>query len=264
MFGRHVKVAVIFAVVVVMVVEGYFVYRFYEGTPPYESAAGAASEVETMPPDAPDVREGEKTTPGEVDPPDRAAGSEENPTEVKGAVTFVHRAASENTNANSTYLDHPSANGNPDAFLLITPVWEPEDSEINNAHPVGVWYNGERERWAVYNQDLAPMLQGAVFNVSVSKRSGGALFVHRATAGEVPDNTTYLDHPMINGKPEAILQVTPNWNPGGRGAVYDNHPVGTFYDSEKEKWAVFNQDAAPMPNGAAFNVAVSGVSVPTS
>ena len=258
---------VIFAAVAVIVVEGYFVYRFYEGTSFHEAAAGAAQVTETMP-EAADVSEGEdvgeKTMPGKIDPPDTTTGSEENPTEVESAATFVHRTASENTNANSTYLDHPSANGNPDAFVLITPVWEPEDSETNNAHPVGVWYNGERERWAVYNQDLSPMPLGAVFNVSVSKRSGGAFFVHRATAGEVPDNTTYLDHPMTNGKPEAILQVTPNWNPGGRGAVYDDHPVGTFYDSENEKWAVFNQDAAPMPNGAAFNVAVSGVSVPTS
>jgi len=249
--------------VAVMVVEGYFVYRFYEGTSSYEAAAGAAPVAETMP-EATDAWEGEETMPGEVDPPDRAADPERDPTEVDGSATFVHRTGLENTNANSTYLDHPSSNGNPDAFVLVTPVWEPEGSETNNAHPVGVWYNGERERWAVYNQDLSPMPQGAVFNVSVSERPGGVLFVHRATAGEAPDNTTYLDHPLTNGKPEAILQVTPNWNPGGRGAVYDNHPVGTFYDSEKEKWAVFNQDDAPMPNGAAFNVAVSRVSVPAA
>lgn len=263
MLGRQLKMAVIFAAVVVMVVEGYFVYRFYEGTASYEAAAGASPAEETMS-EATDVREGDEKMPGGIDPPDGTAGSEKDPTEVEDAATFVHRAASDNTNANSTYLDHPSANGNPDAFVLITPVWEPEGSEINNAHPVGVWYNGERERWAVYNQDLSPMPQGAVFNVSVSKGSGGALFVHRARAGEAPDNTTYLDHPLTNGKPEAVLQVTPNWNPSGRGAVYDNHPVGTFYDSERERWAVYNQDDAPMPNGAAFNVAVSDVPVPAA
>lgn len=263
MLGRYVKAALIVVVVAVIVVEGYFVYRFYEITSPYD-AADAAPVEETMP-EATVVGKGEdeRAVSGRIDPPEKTR-SEESPAETDGATTFVHRTAPENTNANSTYLDHPSANGNPDAFILIAPVWEPNGSEVNNARPVGVWYNVERGRWAIYNQDLSPMPQEAVFNVSVSERSGGPLFVHRAEPEGAPDNSTYLDHPLTNGEPEAVLQVTPNWNPGGRGGIYDDHPVGTFYDPDEEKWAVFNQDAAPMPNGAAFNVAVSGVRVPAA
>jgi hypothetical protein len=38
--------------------------------------------------------------------------------------------------------------------------------------------------------------------------------------------------------------------------VYNDHPVGVLYDEDSEKWAVRNLDGAPMPAGAAFNVAV--------
>jgi hypothetical protein len=43
-------------------------------------------------------------------------------------VIFVHRATEENVSQNSTYIDHPSSNGNPDAILVVTPNWNPEGS----------------------------------------------------------------------------------------------------------------------------------------
>jgi len=242
----------------------HLVYRFYDSTSSYDAVTDAAPVGETTAgATAGGEREEERTAPSGIDSPG-GAGPEERSAETDGATTFVHRTAPENTSFNSTYLDHPSANDNPDAFVLITPVTESNGDEVNNARPVGVWYNANRDRWAIYNQDLAPMPQGAVFNVSVSERPGGALFVHRAAPKDTLGSTTYLDHPLTNEEPEAILWITPNWNPGGRGGTYDNHPVGIFYDLDEKKWAVFNQDAAPMPNGAAFNVAVSGVPVPAA
>ncbi len=82
------------------------------------------------------------------------------------------------------------------------------------------------------------------------------MFVHRATSENISSNSTYLDHPLINGNPDAILYVTQNWNPGGGGGTYNNHPVGVWYDAGRKRWAIFNQDRAQMPNRAAFNVVV--------
>ena len=84
-----------------------------------------------------------------------------------------------------------------------------------------------------------------------------ALFVHHATSENISGNSTYLDNPLTNGYPNAILYVTQNWNPGGTAGTYNNHPIGVWYDTERQRWAVFNQDREPMPAGAAFNVAVS-------
>ena len=90
-----------------------------------------------------------------------------------------------------------------------------------------------------------------------SPKLDGAVYVHRATAENVSDNSTYLDNPLINNNPNAIVSVTQNWNPGGGAGTYNDHPVGVWYDSSIERWAVFNQDRAAMPEGAAFNISAS-------
>ncbi len=169
---------------------------------------------------------------------------------------FVHRATSENILDNSTYLDHPLANGNPDAFILVTQISEPGDDAVNNDHPIGVWYDTNRSgRWAIFNQDLAAMPEGAAFNVTISESSENAL--HRAAPANTLANSTYLDHPSANGNPNAVLTVTANWNPGGEAGTYNNHLVGVEYDASRERWTVSNLDLEPMPLRAAFNVAVS-------
>src|SRR5829696_2309628 len=67
---------------------------------------------------------------------------------------FVHRATPENISANSTYLDNPQTNDDPDVILYVTPNWNPGGgSGTYNDHPVGVWYDANAQRWAIFNQD---------------------------------------------------------------------------------------------------------------
>jgi hypothetical protein len=84
----------------------------------------------------------------------------------------------------------------------------------------------------------------------------GAVFVHRATPENISANSTYLNNPQTNNEPNVILYVTQNWNPGGDTGTYNDHPIGVWYDSSTQRWAIFNQDREAMPEGAAFNVAV--------
>ena len=109
--------------------------------------------------------------------------------------------------------------------------------------------------------DPEPSGQGEPMSVEQGEPapSGVALdaaFVHRATPENISANSTYLDHELINGNPNAIVYVTPNWNPGGEGSTYNDHATGVWFDAERQSWAVYNQDREPMPEGAAFNVAV--------
>ena len=84
------------------------------------------------------------------------------------------------------------------------------------------------------------------------------MLVHQSTSSNTSANSTYIDSPLTNNKPDAILSITQNWNPKGPRGVYNDHPVGVWYDGTRKKWAVFNQDRARMPRGASFNVLVSG------
>jgi hypothetical protein len=75
-------------------------------------------------------------------------------------------------------------------------------------------------------------------------------------------NSDYLNNPLTVGEPDAFLRVTQTWNPGGGRGVYNDHPIDVVYDADIRKWAIYNRDGAPMPDGAAFNIAVSGVPNP--
>ncbi|MBX3125713.1 MAG: trypsin-like serine protease [Polyangiaceae bacterium] len=161
---------------------------------------------------------------------------------------FVHRATTANTSAHVTTLDDPRLNGNPNAAFIVTPNWNPPGfAGVYNDHPIGVWYNASR--WKVFNQDLAAMPNGASFTVRIDRSVSV-----RATSSTVSGNTLYLDDPNLNGRPEAQLFVTPNYNPGGTGGRYLNSPIGVWYSSGLGRWAIFRQDGSAMPNDAGFNV----------
>jgi hypothetical protein len=167
---------------------------------------------------------------------------------------FVHVATAANINSNWTTIDHPLTNGKPNAIVLVTPNWNPGSvGGTYDNHPIGVWYTAGK--WAIFNQDIAAMPVGAAFNVIIPT-TGAAVFVHKATVANISSNWTNIDHPLTNGNPNAIVFVTPNYNPGGVGGTYDNHNIGVWYDSGR--WAIFNQDITAIPVNAAFNVYVFG------
>ena len=91
---------------------------------------------------------------------------------------------------------------------------------------------------------------------SVNGPTLDTVFVHHATPENISGNSTYLHSPPTEGNPNAVLVVTHNWNPGGSPGKYNDHPIGVWYDRDRSKWAIFNQDRAAMPVGADFNVAV--------
>jgi hypothetical protein len=130
-----------------------------------------------------------------------------------------------------------------------------EEEAPTGARNIGVWYDAEARRWAIFNQDLAPMARGTSFDVHVLSE-GGAAFVHRATAENTVGDGTYLDDPLTDADHDAPPSVAQNWNPGGFGGTYNDHPVGVRYDADVRQWVIFNEDGARMPEGVDFNVTV--------
>ena len=48
------------------------------------------------------------------------------------------------------------------------------------------------------------------------------------TAGNIIGNWTRIDDPVLNGNPNALCQVTQNWNPAGSAGTYNAHHRGVF------------------------------------
>ena len=51
---------------------------------------------------------------------------------------------------------------------------------------------------------------------------------------------------------DAMVFITPYWNPPGMGGVYEKQPLGVWFTGKQ--WAVFNQDMQAMPPNAGFVV----------
>jgi hypothetical protein len=218
-----------------------------EDTAPNETKTGAdAFEGTAIEPD--DGEEGTNTDPEE--PPEDTAKDT-----AKGA-SFVHRATDGNSRGDYTYLSDPAIDGEPGAVVLATASADRGGAQGVYGHNVGVWYEPGAQKWAIFNQDLAAVSAGATFRVVLPPAPES--FVHRAELDNIVGNATFLNDPLTDGKADAVVSVTQNWNPGGGAGVYNDHPVGVLYDEDVQKWAVYNRDGARMPDGAAFNVAVSG------
>lgn len=237
----NIRVVVLALGLVILLVEGFFIYRFYT-----RDFAGEVTSKERG--------SGTTSIEGITTPAETTAAGKTVP-EAPAGVSFVHRATPGNTIANSTFLDNPYTNDNPNAILLVTQVSDSNGDKADNPHEIGVWYYARGGRWAIYNQDRAPMSENAVFNVIVLKGPGA--IVHHARAGNTSGDVTYIDNPLTNGDPKALLSVTQNWNPGGGTGVYNDHPVGVRYDAGLDRWGIFNRDHEPIPPGSSFNVAVS-------
>ena len=175
----------------------------------------------------------------------------------------IHTAVPANTTGAWTSIDHPLTNNNPNAIVSITQNWNPGGvGGTYNDHTVGVMYQDGIAKWTVFNQDGAPMPDGASFNVSAPSLES-AKFVHLADTVNTTAWATYIDHPLSNDNPNALLFVTQNWNPGGAGGIFNDHPIGVWYSDGLSRWTVANLDSADIPVGASFNIAIPAVDAST-
>ena len=79
-------------------------------------------------------------------------------------------------------------------------------------------------------------------------------FVQITTTDNVFGDSSYIDNPICNDDPNAILIITPNWNPGNSGGAYSTEVVGVWYDGLG--WALFNESTDAMAVGLAYNVLI--------
>ena len=164
----------------------------------------------------------------------------------------LHMASVDNIVQNWSYLDDDwPAHGDPTALLHAGHCQPAGDLDLLDRHPIGLWYDEGPGRWAVFNEDLQPMSK-ATFAVLLAR--GKRSWLHHSNAANTAGNSTYLDHPNINGDPHALLTVTPSWGPAGGAGVYLASNIGTWYDDGRAQWAIFTQDLVSIPVGVAFTV----------
>lgn len=216
-----------------------------------QSSSSVASKMETT-----DTNEAMESTMMMEGTGSGKSGDSGNSNDEDNRAPLVHKATAKNSRGDYTYISESRTNGDANAIVLASPTRVQKNTKSDSyQHHIGVWYESGKQKWAIFNEDLAAVPEGATFNVVVPQASTS--FVHRAKTGNTSGAFTYLGNPLTNGKPDAVLSVTQNWNPGGGSGVYNDHSMGAVYEARRGKWAIYNKGGAPMPEGAAFNVTVS-------
>jgi hypothetical protein len=171
---------------------------------------------------------------------------------------FVWTSDSANTSGDSAFILNGATDSLPDDLLFVTPNFTAGGlcGCVYEAGAIGVWYDSTNDEWAALREDGGLMPSGMSFNVLVVPKASKSVFVHTASKANITGDYTLFSSKLTNDNPNAIVQVTQVWNPGGSGGVYNPHPVGVFYNSSAGEWAIFNEDGAAMPIGASFNVLV--------
>ncbi len=79
-------------------------------------------------------------------------------------VSFMHTATVANQGAsNSTLIDHPLLNNNPDATFVLSHKWG-----VSGDHVYGTYYSPSDDKWSIYSEDVTAINSDEVFNIVIS------------------------------------------------------------------------------------------------
>lgn len=157
---------------------------------------------------------------------------------------------------NYFHFDHTDLNNTPDTTAVLTPFRA--DFLTARANPTGaygIFYDTEAGRWSGFWEDTTQTVLPA-WGYHLMILDPTVDLIHTASASNTANQTTYLDHPSLNGKPDAALLITHNYNHDLVNPIYLPHNTGVRYDTSLSRWAIFNQDNEPMPLGVSFNVMI--------
>jgi hypothetical protein len=146
-------------------------------------------------------------------------------------------------------LSHPFLTGNPDALLAVSPA------DFNEPFGIQAYFSGI---WRLSNNSSVPIPSDAHFWILAFDSDSG--FRHTTTAENTSGHLTVLDHPRLNGTPNARPIVT---RESTNGPLIP-WPFCAWYDSTIGRWTIFYEDTTKvMPLNASFSVFVPDADEPS-
>ncbi|MCR9183330.1 MAG: T9SS type A sorting domain-containing protein [Flavobacteriaceae bacterium] len=170
------------------------------------------------------------------------------------AITHLHSGDAIHPDPVYSIVNHPVLNGNPSAIAVMSTYWNPS-GVWNNAN-YGFWYDdvGGADEWIIYNEGLNTIPADAGFFVA-TENPNVASMRHQATGSNISNNWTTIDHPLLNGDPNAIFVFSHNWGVSGQSSnVVLDKTLGAWYDGSN--WAIYTEDISAMPENATFDLLI--------
>jgi hypothetical protein len=157
-------------------------------------------------------------------------------------------------------IDNDATNGEGNAMLFVTPNYSAGGvcGCVAQTVPIGVIYNlFGGARWSITNLDESTNIAaGSTYNVLVVQNANKKVFVQTATTANTLGGATYINSPLTNDNPNAMILITPNIDPDGANEFVSDHPVSAYYNPTLKQWGVLNEDGSSMAIGAHFNIMI--------
>lgn len=167
------------------------------------------------------------------------------------AEELVHETTRANNSSENTIL--PIQENNRMAIVVAVPLDETRKRLLG---PVGVSYMGRS--WVVYQEAKGAMPVGVKFRILHRAAPDENHYFHVVTKENAGPRGTVLDHPGLNGNPNASFVYSHVYNPEGRGGIQNERAVSARYDESLRRWTLHHVDETPLLSGLAFGVIVSG------
>jgi hypothetical protein len=161
---------------------------------------------------------------------------------------FLHEVPYGGSTSPSTHVDHPFSNDQSGAFLFVTPIYHYVGTQLES--PISIEKEVADPRWVIETTDGSD-LPGHSWLAVLFADPSSDVYVHSATVANTIGNYTLLDHPDLNGDPNARILVEARED----GVVAPDGYLGVWYTGTQ--WSIFLQDSSSsMAVGATFNVLV--------
>ena len=177
---------------------------------------------------------------------------------------FHHIATQENTFLVVSRLDIPVMNGNTAAIAVVTNSYLARRNVGNSTFAYVSWVGTSNPGWNIY---LTPgtMEPGCSFFVATAGDPGIVAIKHTATAANIANHATVLNHPLLNGNPNARFVFSRNQevvgDDTGSAALFPKVLSAQFFFN---KWLIFTEDQSPMLPNLSFNILIEDPSLSTN
>lgn len=159
-----------------------------------------------------------------------------------------HTSGPGNLSGENTQLSIDVLYNNPKAIIVAIPL---DETKKLLKYPVGVWNNGVN--CYIFNEDRSPMKEGIKFRVIYSLQPDSANFLFQALDKTIKGDVAYIDRPVLNNNPNAVILGSMSENPSG---VYNRSEIAFKYDEQEQKWFVYNVNKTPIPKDLGIYIIV--------
>ena len=149
-------------------------------------------------------------------------------------------------------LDHPDLNNNPDAAILLSNYFNP--NEVYNTTNASIIYDASIQKWRLYNESGTGIPVNSSFFIIVGS-DNATVVSHETSATNIASDgvpqSSSIDHPILNNDTDAKFVFTRV----KLGATFLNKTLGLYYDyATDNKWNIYTEDVSDLPLGINFNI----------